>query len=367
MKPKIHPIHTLDARGNSFLEVIRDHYGVKPHAMLAEIQRMRSDLVEALATKRVSYDQLRTALVPDRQKVEVALVFDTSKISEGWYGNAIFKRFLPLMDKRSNHSVLFGDYIGDESQKEVLYNIFCDHVTPVREINYQHHSQFCIIYVNNLSQSACDSMIQSLCSYDAFCGFSITTFDSQFKTMLSLMLVHLFLKNGKYIIQGHEDDVSNDQNCNMCGYAFEENGYTCLSVQSYLFGVFLSYKIESAVYSGFEADREMSLNAVSASVLNLDDFDIEIESAKMEYLRKHKSGSLENAGLSDFSKNEFENLIKRKIRSNYIYNMSYIEEHDVTKFNIIIEISKNDQSRFRILGAFEYMPKEQKLRLITLY
>jgi len=67
----IRPIHTLNARGNGMLEVIRDYFALSPDRMLFEIQGMRAQVARVLKSKGVNYDDLRAALVPDREKLEI--------------------------------------------------------------------------------------------------------------------------------------------------------------------------------------------------------------------------------------------------------------------------------------------------------
>lgn len=109
---EVRPIHTLNAHGNVLLEVTRDYFKISPAAMFREIQRLRKETEEALALKGIRYADLKTALVPDRQRKEMALVFDRNAIEKSWYGLAVFRKLIPLSDRNSNHSVLVGDYIG---------------------------------------------------------------------------------------------------------------------------------------------------------------------------------------------------------------------------------------------------------------
>ena len=69
MSVKISPIHTLNARSNGMLEVIRDYFGLSPDRMLVEIQGMRAQIARTLKSKGINYDDLRAALVPDREKL----------------------------------------------------------------------------------------------------------------------------------------------------------------------------------------------------------------------------------------------------------------------------------------------------------
>jgi hypothetical protein len=363
----IRPIHTLNARGNVMLEVIRDYFGLTPDRMLFEIQGMREQVAHILKSKGVNYDHLRAALVPDREKLEIALIFDTMKIKDSWYGYQVFERIMPLLDPRTKNSILVGDYIGENSQQETLFEAFREAVCPVRRIDYQHSSQFYVVYINNLTDTAFQKLADGLMDYEAYVGCANTTYHSLFKTLLSMKLVNLCVKVGRKIIQGHEDDRDDAENVNISGMPFEENGYDCISLRSELVGVLLSYKIESPLLDGFEADREMSINAVNASPSTLDSFDVQIEDAKLSYIKSAKVGSMHHAGLGGVSSKELQVIIKEKLRSNYIYNMSYLEQYNVTKFSIIIEIEGKDGHPFRLMAALDYRPDDKVLRLVTLY
>ncbi|MCC8556397.1 hypothetical protein LN543_22205, partial [Xanthomonas hortorum pv. gardneri] len=94
------PIHTLNARGNVMLEVTRDYFKLSFRQMQQKIQIMRNSVENELAQKGVSYDKLKSALVPDRKRREVALVFDTLSIESSWYGFDVFERIIPLLDKK---------------------------------------------------------------------------------------------------------------------------------------------------------------------------------------------------------------------------------------------------------------------------
>lgn len=367
MASEILPIHTLNARGNGMLEVIRDYFGLSPDRMLLEIQGMRAQVARTLKSKGVNYDDLRAALVPDREKLEIALIFDTMQIEDSWYGYQVFERIIPLLDPRTKNSILVGDYIGSNSQQETLYEAFCEAVCPVRRIDYRHSSQFYVVYINNLTDTAFQKLADGLIDYEPYVGCANTTYHSFFKTLLSMKLVNLCVKAGRKIIQGHEDDRDDADNVNMSGMPFEENGYECISIRSDLEGVLLSYKIESPVFDGFEADREMAINSVNASPSTLDGFDVQVEDAKLEYIKTAKAGSLHHAGLSDVSTQDLQEIIRGKLRSNYIYNMSYLAEHNVTKFSIVIEVPDEVGEPFRLMAALEYRPDDKVLRLLTFY
>src|SRR5208283_5629988 len=92
----IRPIHTVNARGNMLLEVVRDHSRLSPSEMLREIQSLRREIEEVLAQKDIRYEALRSALVPSQNRREIALIFDTTQIENYNYGREIFAQCMPL-------------------------------------------------------------------------------------------------------------------------------------------------------------------------------------------------------------------------------------------------------------------------------
>lgn len=364
----IKSLHTLNARGNLMIEVTRKHFNVPPEQMHKEIQVLRHSVEEVLARKGISYDRLKTALVPDTKRREIALVFDSKAISRGWYGYHIFKQLIPLFDRKSNHSVLAGDYLGGNENQSMLFTAMNAAVTLRRDVDFEHSTQFFIIYINNLTEVMVRRFDEGLTGYEAYIGYADTTYSSVFKLLISTMLANVFVKHGNIIIQGHEDDRDLDEDVNTSGYPFEDNGYVCRSVPSYLEGTLLSYKIERPVIEGFEEDLEFSLNAISGSPLPFTDFKVCVGEAKLAYLKSEKAGSMARAGLENVSNIELAARIKEKVLDSYIYNMAFDAEHNIQKFNIIIELPSVEETKpVRLLAALEYQAVNKVLRLITLY
>ena len=350
------------------LEVIRDYFSFGSKEMFHVIQGMRDNVEDALSKDGIDYDRLRSALVPAQDRQEVALVFDTTAIDSGWYGFEVMAQIIPLFNRNSSHSVLLGDYLDSSGHEEQLFAAFQQAVEPRRNVIYRHPTQFFIVYINNLTANMVQRFDDGLSQYRGYAGIADTTYHSVFKTYLSTMLVNSFVKYGKIILQGHESDRADEDNVNISGYPFEENGYVCRSISDDLMGVLLSYKIERPVYPGFETDTEFALNAVGSAPMDIYKFEIEIEENKLEYLMKKKLGSMKHAGLQDITKEQLAALIRAKIQKNYIYNMCFYEEHNVTKFNVILEFPTGEnRSAVRLLAVLEYQPDRRKLRLITLY
>lgn len=360
------PIFTLNARGNVMLEVMRDYFNLASDAMHREIQGMHIATCEALQSKGIAYGQLKAGLVPIADRHEAAFIFDSQCIDSSWYGFEVAKAILPLHDKRSTQSVLCGDLIGDDQQ--LIFDILKESLVLAHSFTFVHGTALFCVYINNLSDAALTAMHKALCKYDPYVGFIPATFASRAKTYLSTILVNSYLKHGSAIIMEHEDDRPNEEDVNLIGYPFEDFGYRVVSLQSSYADLFLGYKIERPVFPGFEVDTEMSLNAVSPMVLPIDDFTVEIEEAKLNYLKSEKLGKLEKAGIAELDGDELAQLIQKKVAASYIYNLCYLSDHDVVKFNVMLEVPRADGGYpTRILAALEYQPAKKNLRVITLH
>lgn len=358
-------IHTVNARGNIMLEVARDYFNLTPDRMRREIVGLYREVVALLQSKGVRYAELRSALVPQADRKEVALFFDSTRMG-GFYGGEAHGLLLPLLHRQSSRSVLCGDLIGRGLSQDALYDLMVDAVIPLREFTYRHSSQFFVIYVNNLTESMIETLLVGLGPNDAFVGIADMTYASRLKWLLAHTLVNSYVQHKSVIIGPHEDDRPDSEDVNLPGYAFEENGFRVRSVPERLEGTMLSYKIECPVFRGFEVDSEMALNAISTDVTSLSELDIEIDQQKLEYLHKAKADSLRGAGLWGVDVGRLKDLIKDRLNANYIYGLSYVGEHNTAKFNVIVEAS-GPSGPFRILAALAYESRIGRLRLITLF
>lgn len=361
------PIHTLNARDHILLEVLRDFFKLGPAPMQLEIQALRLKVEQDLAKKGISYSRLKTSLVPDRKRREMALVFDTTAISSFSYGHQIFDWILPLLDRKGNHSILHGDYLDRPGQAHEIFSAFEESVELRRNVDFLHPTQFFIVYLNNLTDTMVNALDAGLSAHVAYVGYADTTFTSKFKLYISTMLSNLCIKHGSIIIQGHEPDRSDTDDVNVSGYPFENYGYTCRSVNGDLMGVLLSYKIERPVMPNFQVDTEFSLNAISLDPLPLDNFVVEVTEAKLAYVNENKQDSLLRAGIDGISATELAELIKAKISASYIYNLDFLPEFNVAKFNILVELRSPAGTPTRLLAALEYIPSNRLLKLLTLF
>jgi hypothetical protein len=347
------------------LEVLRDHLKLTAPQMRGEILRLHGNTVAILASKHVVYGDLRSALVPNTKRNETAFIFDSTKIEASTYGREVFRYVLPLLDRRATHSVLCGDLAGRD--QELILQILQQDMVLARSFTFEHSSLLFGVYINNLSDAALQQLHSGLLkSCPAYVGYIPANFATRAKVFLTLCMANLFVKKGETVIMGHEGDRPNTENANITLYPIEEFGYKVISLQDDYFGMFLSYKIERPVFGAFKVDSEMALNSISNDVADLDDFSVSLDEAKHGYLINEKLGKLATAGLADADRTYIETLIQSKVSESYLYNLDYLEEHDVMKFNLMIEVNRVDGYPARMTVALEYLPKSKLLRVITI-
>jgi hypothetical protein len=361
-------IFTLDARDNIFLDVIKNRYNLDHSIIYSVINDSFKKCISILEQKNINYQDLKNSLVPRSDRNEIAFVFDRNRIDSSSYGFNVFSKLIPLFSKESCNSVLCGDYIGDNKRKDKLKFSFYEHIKSDKQINYINHNQFYIVYINNLSDKMVATFNDGLKQFNPYVGYFDLTYSSFLKTYLSTILVRLFIKSKTIIIAGHEDDRNNEEDVNVSKYPFEKNGFKCKSIQSMYYSLFLSYKIERKVYEGFESDTNFAINAISENVLDISDFTILVKEDKLRYILNEKADNLERAGITNLTLDELEIIIKAKIRSNYIYNLSFLKQSGTLKFNILIETKRTDTNKLmKLVVALEYMPMDKILRLITMF
>lgn len=358
---------TLEARGNVMLEVAKGMFRLSHTELRREILAALTKSKELLKSKGVAYHELKAALTPRPGRIECAFLFDSTAINNSWYGLPVFNAVFPILDARASHSVLAGDLLSARLWQNQLLAHLRETVVKVRPFRFQHSSQYYLIYINNLTYAMLRTMHQMLAQKPFYIGHLDLTYASQFKAVVSTILSVSFLKHGRVVILSHPDDVSEDTNENNIGYPFENYGCRIVSIPDALFGLFLSYKIERPVWPGFEVDTEFALAAVHEDPGDLGSLPIVVAEDKYRYLLREKSHALEGLGTVDEDPLELTLLIRRKLAANYVYNLRYRPDHNVSLFNLVLEVASEATGRYRAVASIEYSGRDKGVRLVTLF
>lgn len=326
--------------------------------------------VEVLDSKGIKYEELKAALVPQKDRREMVLVFDRKKIPDAWYGSKVQEQVLPLLSAMGSHSVLQGDYIGIVGREEAQRHDLMQYLNIANPSDYQHSNQYFLVYVNNLSETMVGTLHEGLSGYQPYVGYVDMSMPSRLKIYLSSVLPATYILHKKTVIMPHEPDRPNTEDINMHGLQLESCGLIPRSLQDDLFGVFLTYKIERPVLAGFESDTELSLNAISEQPSQLNGFNVRLDVEKLGYLMGQKDGAMKRLGLLNASAEEITSLIQDKLRSNYLYNLrvSKGETHETVLFNVLIDIVARDTgTHHQAVVALEYLSDTSTVRVVTFY
>lgn len=359
-------IWTLDARDSVMLEVIAKLDNLSDDEMQREILAAHKLTIDFLAAKGVDYSRLRTALVPQQQREEIALIFDTQQIQSDWYGYDVGSKLVGLLPRKLSCSLLHGDLIIENQHFGMA--LIDEFMVPVNDASIQHTTQLYCVYINNLTKLMLDSIVKTLAEYSPFVGYVNVTNSSQFKDWLSATLVSACLKARHIVVTGHEDDAPIEGDYNLLGWPWEEHNYTCRSIPDMYAHLFLAYKIERRVVPGFEADARFALAAIAGTSVDLEALQVDVKEARLEYLRSSHASGLDRAGLMNADTAELASLAKSKIADSYFYKLE-IDPHDgASKFNTVFELANPSTKKItRLVGAFVFKHESRTIELVTLH
>lgn len=367
-------IYTFNAKGYILYPVMKSYFNLNAKDVYITIQNGLKILKKQLSMKGISYDELKGALIPnqERNKFETCFIFDSNQIALDDYGHYIFEKLIPLLDKKSTYSVLCGDYIDfickyQSNSQRMLYSVMKDVLTRCNNSKFIHSSQYFLIYINRLTKNQRSKIIEEFSQYSWFTGFADVTYRSHFKSYISNILVHNFIKNKEKVIVAHPSDYKDEENIDMYGFPFESNGFILVSVNDENYGTFLSYKIESEVPD--EEDIGFSFNALFPKFDSFEKLKLNISEDKWnKYLTKDEDGKGEIVSLLGYNPSDKDRFIKeifKQISANYIYNIRE-NEHGALMFNVCIEPQTINGHFRKTRIALKYNPDSGIIDLITL-
>lgn len=354
-------IHTVEARDNAMLDVIFEHPEGRGEEIRGEIVMALGTAIGQLGDRGVHYANLRTALTPQVDKKELALLFDSAVMS-GWYGGDAAEAVLPHLDRKSNHSILTGDIIFKDL--DLLLTVLNAEGVFWRETSISVSQQIYVVYVTNLSDGGFNRLVEGVRSCHGAIGYVDCTYAGVTKTILSTCIGTRYVKVGSSFVNSHPFDADEDANENAAGWPFAEHGYSYCSIADLYFDLFLRYKVESVFPGSAFNDGHFSLAAVTGIWADPRTLPVSVDDGKRKYLEDQKGGSLAKAGLSGLSADEIASKIKEKIAANYIYNLVWNSEKGYSNFATMIEFEHAGR-KVRLRAALKF--EDGGLGLVSLF
>lgn len=368
-------IYTFNNVGNVLYTVTKNSFQMSDKQVYDMIQQEFLKMNERLSQKGIEYEKLKKALIPNTEKSrhELCLVFDSTLIEAWHYGQAIFEKVIPVLDKSSVYSILSGNYIdiyeGKKDSQNLLYQAMRETLTECNISNFADTAQYYLVYFSNIGNEEINRIINELSKFPEFYGYAYLDHSSLFKSYLSKILISECIKYKNYIISSHPCDYPDIENIKMRPYPYVENGFLFLSINEESFDPFLHYKIESVVPD--KEDLSFCFNALFPKFDTIEKLKVVISDSKYyDYLitgKTGKGGILSSLGFDETNKAQFEKEVYERIQKNYIYNLDYLAEYNVYKFNICIELNKNDGGVRKTTVAFKYLCESGEIFLVTFF
>lgn len=367
-------IFTFDAKGFLLYPVIKSHFQLDDQDVYQMIQNGFAVLQKQLALKGISYRNLKGALVPnqDKYKFETCFIIDSNQINSSDYGYCVFEKLIPLLDDKSTFSILCGDYV-DTIEKYcynsqwLLYSSLNEVCTYFHTSKYNHSTQYFLIYINRLSKTQRQIILDGLNKYEWFTGMADLTHQSRFKSYISNILTNVCVKNKNKVILPHPSDYSDEKNANLRGFPFESNGFQVYSINENSYGAFLSYKIES--YPPDHDDISFSFNALFPKFDTFEKIALNISDNRWnQYLIDIKGGKgriLESLGYQHSDKERFTKEIFSHICANYIYNLRE-NEYGAFMFDVCVDLPTIHGNKRKTVVGLKYYPDSGSVEVVTI-
>jgi hypothetical protein len=111
------PIWTLEARDSVLLDVMADYFRLSDAQMRNEISSAHAEVIRLLRGKGIDYTALRTALVPQADRLERGFLFDTARIEAAWYGHEVAEKLVPLLNPKAKCGIYRGKRRPDSMER----------------------------------------------------------------------------------------------------------------------------------------------------------------------------------------------------------------------------------------------------------
>lgn len=380
-------IYSINASENFLLKLIKEYYNLTSEEVRREVVNAHYDLVSLLDKSNLKYSELRKVLVPNHndKKSEYAFIFDTLKLGVN-YGKEVFDYILPTLNKESIHNILFGDILDLSTNpdnkdfiKLVVSELSSSLGVEILELNYL--SRFFVVYINNLSDCSFDLINCALKNSPSYLGHINCYYNSFIKLVLSNSVSSKFIQYKSTVIVQHEDDIQGASDRNLLGFEFSKFGFEIISIQQYLFSIFLSYKIDSKDKSScpfYKDDCEINFDTITSSSSNIFINPINVDEGKLDYIengsKKDKNPSkkvltrLDKVGIT---KNDFEILLMKAIKDSIIYDIDYsnMENYNICKFSVFLDFNENNinNKNVKMKLVLKYNYSDNIFSLCTMY
>lgn len=365
-------VYTFDTRDLIIWDMLKTNFQLDNDQIYNEIEGVFRPMIERLKEIGVPYEKLKNVLTPQTDKMEICFIFDSLKIENIFYGSVILKELIPLIDGIEKTAMFYGDLISSQTRdgQKAVKEIMLQSINFNTALNYKNSSQYFLVFFNNISSGKLAIIDRCLKNFSFYVGYSNVTYSCYFKDIVASSIGQecLFYKKIAILPVSEYEEIDDSCPINYSIIDYAKYGYKIRNIGEFAYHSFLSFKIQRSYYEFDNDDQVFSLHTVTKEPALINKFDIQIDEEKYLYLLKNKLGVLKTIGLDVLDINQFRNIIRNNLNTNYIFNMDYNKEYGCIKFNTVIDLfSEEKGKKKKYLISFQVNSTEKNIRLITMY
>jgi hypothetical protein len=362
-------IHVVANHNTSILTDTQRMLGLNQDQFHRMMRAAHHQLVTDLKGKGVDYDQLAKALTPTNKRKEVAYLFHSptaSKLSGGSYGHHIAEAWIPALPRPRNTKPVNAIAHGDIMRGTVaeVDGAIHEHAVVHRAFGLTSPQLIYCVYITNLSPRQVLDIDAAVQAHPAYIGYVDCTTHTPLKEFLGPSLPQVGLRVRDLILEG----VEGGGGPNARAFPFEENGYHPVGIRQSLYLPFLTFRINTRLTGTDSYEKYAALTTLSPDAALIESPDIRMTPGRYRYLRDPDGrhlGQLQIAGLADLSQSELEARLSELAAEGHVYRLEYNAEHDVLKYNVLIEIETTDGDYKSFVLALKFHRADKRVELVT--
>lgn len=364
-------IHSINAYTHSGLASLADHLNLEAVHLRKIIRAMHHQLVSRLRSSGIDYAELQNALVPQRSRLEVVFVFDSTQAGSGMYGEALSHTWMPALRAHGPEKTVIrhGDVL--HLANEFVWQELERNMTRDRDFPRQPRELYYVVYLTNLSPGQARSMDVAIrSSSPAYLGYVDCSTWTPLKSGLLLPQIGLRLRDTVIT------DMDDGGTANQIGYPFEEYGFTVLGVDAELYGPLLGHRLDNGVPAWADADSSMAVSVLGGDRQPMTTMDVTIDESRVAYLNRGHAHALTSAGLDGLESEALALAIRDKIGNGLIYRLRFIEgarngepdpELNAVMFTVQVEFPDRSGAAKRYQIGMKYTPDTHSCEIVTFY
>jgi hypothetical protein len=346
--------------------IFGDYSKGDPRTFRDAMQREGAEIRRLLASRGVGYDQLKSALVPTQEGMQVAFLYDWWE-HPGWnYAVAFAEQYLPHLRPTLRTSVFQGDT--HAVRGGIPIDALEDSLVRPRPQQVNWNTQFGV-YFNNLRPGDVETLHAALTPDPRYSGYLDATYAGRVRNFLAATLPSMWIIHDRKVILSHGGDEPFVGSEDPVGFDLPEFGYEVVSLVDSYFEAFLSYKIEAEDADQAVDDRILSLAAITGQIVDVEDVDVVVPSDKLDrYLLRdeNKLRLMTSIGLQDVTADELGEIVRTKLLQSYIYDFRFAPD-GTPLFAVAAEFEKPDGSTARRLLALKHDHASSRISLVSMY